>query len=141
MVFSRIRVDRGNAAAALMLSAALLLATLPAAHAQSVAVADVGVRVVDPSGTAIAGAQVKMTETDKQQVHSGATDVTGRYSFNNLPVGPYQLEVHSAGFKSYVQSGIVLQEVNLNIEQVVTMQIGAVTESIQVTSERGYGRD
>ncbi|HEV3197329.1 MAG TPA: carboxypeptidase regulatory-like domain-containing protein [Bryobacteraceae bacterium] len=88
---------------------------------------------MDPSGTAMAGAQVKMTETDKQQVHNGVSDVTGRYSFNNLPVGPYTLEVHANGFKTYVQSGIVLQ-VNLNIEQVVTMQIGAVTESIQVTA-------
>jgi hypothetical protein len=116
-----------------LLSAAVLCVTFPDAKAQTVAVADVGVRVVDPSGTAIAGAQVRMTETDKQQVHNGVTDVTGRYSFNNLPVGPYQLEVHSSGFKTYVQSGIVLQ-VALNIEQVVTMQIGAVTESIQVTA-------
>jgi len=133
MLFSRIRVDRKNAAAAIMLSAAMWVATLPGAHAQAVAVADVGVHVVDPSGSAIGGAQLKMTETDKQQVHSGVTDAVGRFSFNNLPVGPYQLEVQAPGFKTYVQTGIVLQ-VNLNVEQVVTMQIGAVSESVQVTA-------
>src|SRR4051812_42796169 len=98
MFFSRIRVDRKNAAAAIVLSAAMWVATLPSAHAQAVAVADVGVHVVDPSGSAIGGAQLKMTETDKQQVHSGVTDAVGRFSFNNLPVGPYQLEVQAAGF-------------------------------------------
>ena len=38
-----------------------------------------------------------------------ATDVTGRYALPNLPIGNYQLEVSSPGFKTYVQKGIELE--------------------------------
>ena len=104
MLFSRIRVDRKNAAAAIMLSAAMWVATLPRAHAQAVAVADVGVHVVDPSGSAIGGAQLKMTETDKQQVHSGVTDAVGRYGFQTLPMASVRLTFQLDGFSPAVVS-------------------------------------
>src|SRR5262249_49775380 len=60
-------------------------------------------------------------------------DSTGRYALTNLPIGNYMLEVSSSGFKTYVQRGIILQVAN-NIDIPVTLQIGAVTESIQVTA-------
>src|SRR6476646_3654314 len=61
--------------------------------AQAVAIAEVTGTVSDPSGAAVASAQVKMTETDKQQVRTTVTDSQGRYTLPNLPVGPYRLEV------------------------------------------------
>ena len=51
----------------------------------------------------------------------------------NLPIGNYQLEVSASGFKTYVQQGIVLQ-VGQNISNNVTMQIGAVSENVEVTA-------
>ena len=44
----------------------LFAAAAPPLHAQAVAVAQVAGTVVDSTGAAIAGAQVTMTETDKQ---------------------------------------------------------------------------
>ena len=61
------------------------------------AIAEVDGYVVDPSGSGVANAQVKMTEVDKQQVHQTVTDAQGRYALPNLPVGAYQLEVTTAG--------------------------------------------
>ncbi|MBV9035059.1 MAG: TonB-dependent receptor [Acidobacteriaceae bacterium] len=90
-------------------------------------------RVTDPSGASIAGAQVKITNADTQQVRQTTTDSDGRYQLPNLPVGNYQLEVSTSGFKTYVQQGIVL-EVGQNISNNVTMQIGAVSESVEVTA-------
>ena len=55
------------------------------------------------------------------------TDKSGLYTLPNLPVGPYRLEVELAGFKDYIQNGIVLV-VNNNIEVNVTMQIGSASE-------------
>ena len=46
--------------------------------AQAVAIAEVTGTVSDPSGAAVASAQVKMTETDKQQVRTTVTDSQGR---------------------------------------------------------------
>src|SRR5215471_19291525 len=76
--------------------------------AQAVAVAQVAGTVVDPSGSAVPGALVTMTETGKRIPRSTMTDPDGFYVLPNLPVGPYSLDIKANGFKNYVQSGIVL---------------------------------
>jgi hypothetical protein len=133
MLFSANHVYRTSLAAAIAVSAVLFLSATPCAKAQEVAVAEVDGRVTDPSGAAITGAVVKMTEVDKRQVHSFTTDASGAFRFPNLPVGPYALEVAAPGFKAYRQTGITLQ-VASNIEQNVVMQIGAVTETVEVVA-------
>src|SRR5690348_5849172 len=105
----------------------------PAARAQQVAGAQISGNVTDQSGQAIAGAQVKLTEVDTGQVRNTVSDDTGHYALPNLPVGHYQLEVSAPGFKSYLQKGIELQ-VATNPTIPVTLQVGAVTESVQVTA-------
>jgi hypothetical protein len=102
-----------------------------AASAQTVAVAGVSGTVTDPSGSAIAGATVSMTETDKQLVRTTQTDGTGHYALLELPVGPYRLEVRVNGFKDYVESGLELQ-VDNNIQINVAMQVGSVNERVEV---------
>ncbi len=116
-----------------LLSVLLINPLNPRAYAQAVAVAQVDGYISDPSGQAIAGAQVKMVEIGKQQAHTTTTNAQGRYELPNLPVGSYQLEVTAAGFKSYIQSGIVLQ-VASNIDVNATLQIGSVSETVQVTA-------
>ncbi len=106
---------------------------VPKCFPQAVAVAEIDGTVQDPSGQYIAGAQIKLTETDTQQTHGATSDAQGRYAFPNLPVGNYQLAVVARGFKTYIQQGIILQVAN-NVEVNVTMQIGAVSESIEVTA-------
>src|SRR5437016_5177406 len=102
-----------------------------AARAQAVAIAEISGTVSDPSGSPIPRAAVRMTETEKQTVHSTLTDASGRYVLPNLPVGPYKLGIQASGFKDYVQSGIVLQVGN-NIAINVTMQVGSVSETVEV---------
>src|SRR5579884_3253876 len=70
-------------------------------YSQAVAIAEVDGNVQDPSGATVAGAQVKITNTDTQQVRQTTTDSDGRYQLPNLPVGNYQLEVTASGFKTY----------------------------------------
>ena len=105
----------------------------PRAEAQAVAIAQVAGRVTDPSGAPVAGAQVRIVETGKQQVHTTASDDQGRYTFPNLPIGSYRLEVQASGFKLYSQSGILLQVGN-NVEINATLAVGSVNESIEVTA-------
>ena len=108
-----------------------LLAT--SASAQQVAVAQLDGYVTDPSGQMIAGAQVKVTEVNLDQVHPTTTDITGHYAFPGLPPGTYVLEVSFSGFKTYIQRGIILDAGN-NRTQSVTLQVGSTQESIQVTA-------
>jgi hypothetical protein len=88
--------------------------------------------VTDQSGAAVVHATVTMTETDKDAVRSTFTDSSGAYVLANLPVGPYRMEATAPGFKDYLQNGIVLV-VNNNIEINVRMQIGSISEKVEVT--------
>jgi len=106
---------------------------VPSARAQTVAVAEVSGTVTDPTGAAIAGAIVSMTETDKRIVRSTVTDTLGNYALPELPVGPYRLEVRANGFRNHIESGLVL-EVGNNIQVNVAMQVGSVNETVEVTA-------
>src|SRR5215469_15162507 len=90
--------------------------------AQTAGLAQISGVIQDPSGAPIAGAQIKITQTETKLERQITSDVQGRYVAPALPVGPYQIEVSAAGFRPYLQSGIVLQvgnEVDIN----VTVQI------------------
>ncbi len=126
-----ILVDRSKFAFACLLACSTAFVATPRAFAQAVAVAEVDGHVTDPSGQSVVGAQIRMTEVERQQVHLARTDAQGRYALPNLPVGAYKLEVSAQGFKTFVQTGIVLQVAN-NVEDNVQLQIGSVSESIQV---------
>ena len=102
--------------------------------AQTAAVAQVSGIVQDPSGAPVAGAQVKITQIETKLVRQITSDDQGRYLAPALPVGPYQLEVTAAGFKTYLQSGIVLQVGN-NIDVNVSLQIGTAAERVDVTAQ------
>src|SRR2546428_11658038 len=105
---------------------------LPSAgRGQSTAIAQVSGTVTDPSGSSVVGAQVTVTETEKHTVRPAVTDALGKYTFPNLPVGPYKLEVKASGFKEYVQSGLVLQVGN-NVQLNVSLQVGSITETVEV---------
>ncbi|HMF76106.1 MAG TPA: carboxypeptidase regulatory-like domain-containing protein [Bryobacteraceae bacterium] len=119
--------------AVLLVASTCLCFLEPSAFAQAVAIAEVDGHVLDQSGAPVANAQVRMTETDKQQVHNTVSDPQGRYALPNLPVGAYKLEVTARGFKNYSQTGIVLQVAH-NVEANVIMQIGSVSESIEVVA-------
>src|SRR5262249_59013893 len=56
---------------------------------------------------------------------------TGSYILQNLPIGPYRLDAALAGFRSYLQTGIVLQ-VDANPTVNPVLEVGQVSEEIQV---------
>jgi hypothetical protein len=129
-------VGRSRLAAAVLIATAFLFSAAPNAQAQEVNVAGVDGHVTDPSGASVAGAIVKMTEVETHQVHTFTTDPSGAYRFPNLPIGSYILEVTASGFKAYRQSGITL-EVAHNVEQNVALQVGATTDTVEVTANAG----
>jgi hypothetical protein len=119
-------------AAAVVLVSTLLIA--PQANAQATAVAAVSGTVTDATGAVVAQADVVMTQTETGQSHSTQTDPEGRYVLPSLPVGPYRMEVRKAGFRNYVQTGIVLV-VNNNVSVNVGLQVGSVTDTVEVKAD------
>src|SRR2546430_1059366 len=83
------------------------------------------------SGAVLPGVEVKVTNTDTTATRTVLTNETGAYAVPNLSVGPYRLEAALPGFSTFVQSGIVLQ-VNSNPTINVVLQIGQVTEQVEV---------
>ncbi len=112
----------------------LFLVASIATFAQVISTAQIRGTVQDPSGAAIAGATVTITQTSTGAVRTTTTAADGTYSLPDLPVGTYRLEVTQTGFTKYVQSGIVLQ-VGAAPTVNVTLQVGAVTQEVQVSAQ------
>src|SRR5262249_6940025 len=89
--------------------------------------------VRDPSGLAVAEADVRLTNDGTQSGFSTVTGPDGMYHFVALSPGTYTISVMRAGFSSLRRSGVVLRVgdvVNLDL----ALEIGNVTESINVTA-------
>jgi len=106
------------------------LVPTPAAWAQ-LATAELNGRVTDSSGAVLPGATVTVTQTATGLVRSDVTDASGNYLFSALPTGPYRLEVALQGFKTYVQTGIVLQ-VGATPTINAVLALGTLEESVTV---------
>jgi hypothetical protein len=90
--------------------------------------------VKDQTGAVLPGVEVSMTQTDRGFKRSAVTDETGSYILPNLPVGPYRLEAALPGFRTYVQTGIVLQ-INSNPVINAVLQIGQVSDEVNVQAD------
>ena len=90
--------------------------------------------VKDPSGAAIVGAAVTAINVETDIKTTQATNGQGFYSFQSLPLGKYAIEVQKAGFKTYRETGLVL-DVNSALTADVKLQVGQVNEQVEVTSE------
>ena len=64
-------------------------------------------------------------------MRSAVTNETGSYVLPNLPIGPYRLEAALPGFRTFVQTGIVLQ-VNGSPVVNAVLEVGQVTEQVEV---------
>jgi hypothetical protein len=90
--------------------------------------------VKDTSGAAVVGAKVTATNTETGIASSQPTNGDGYYSFQALPLGHYDIEVQQTGFKVYRRTGVVL-DVNAALVVDVTLQVGQVSEKVEVSSE------
>src|SRR4051812_15966672 len=108
-----------------------LLVTFTATAALAQATAQITGTVTDSSGGVLPGASVTATQTDTGFKREVVTDASGLFSFPGIPVGPYQLDVALAGFRTSVQTGILLQ-VNSNQAVPVVLALGEVAETITI---------
>src|SRR5215831_18400547 len=85
----------------------------------------------DQSGAVLPGVEITATQTDTGITRTTVSNETGSYVLPNLPVGPYKLEATLPGFRTFAQTGIVLQ-VNSNPVIDVALQVGQVSETVEV---------
>ena len=115
--------DSSTGALTLLLTSAVAWAQLSTAQLSG--------RVTDPSGAVLPGVSVTVTQTETGFTRRDLTDENGSYVLPNLPTGPYRLEVSLQGFRSYVQTGLVLQVAASPVINAV-LEIGEVAETITV---------
>src|SRR5438128_7550715 len=90
--------------------------------------------VRDQIGAVLPGVEVKATQTATGLERSVLTNETGSYILPNLPVGPYKLEASLTGFRTFAQTGIVLQ-VDANPVINILLQVGQVAETVEVQAD------
>lgn len=111
---------------------ALLLAVVPILAIGQFETAEVLGTVRDASGAAIPQASVNLINQETGIQAKATTDENGNYDFFNVRVGRYTVVVEHAGFTKLTTSDVI---VNVNARQRVdvTMQLGAITESVEVS--------
>jgi Carboxypeptidase regulatory-like domain len=119
-----------------LLLGAILFSALSRAPvwAQAVSTSQITGTVKDQSGAVLPGAEISATQTETGAKRTVLSDETGSYILANLPIGPYRLEVGLPGFRTYIQTGIVLQ-VGSNPTIPVVLAVGQVSEQIEVSAD------
>jgi len=112
---------------------AIILLAVVALHAQEIT-GNISGTVADPSGSVIPNAAVTAVNTGTGAARATQATSAGVFFLNNLPVGNYSLTVEAAGFKKYEAKGIRV-DVNDRLNFAVKMEIGAVTEAVEVSAE------
>ncbi|HEU4388668.1 MAG TPA: TonB-dependent receptor [Blastocatellia bacterium] len=92
--------------------------------------------VSDPSGAAIAGGTVTITNRGTGATRKVTTNSEGLYSFPSLLPGIYELKVEQAGFKTAQIDNIKL-EVQQTSRLDITMEVGQVGETLTITTTSG----
>ena len=98
------------------------------------ATAQISGTVGDQSGAVLPGVKITATQADTGASRSTTTNNTGSYVLPNLPLGPYRLEASLAGFRTFAQTGIVLQ-VGSNPVIDFHMDVGQIEQTVEVKAE------
>jgi len=100
--------------------------------AQSTNSGDIRGTVTDPSGAAVSGATVTLTNIDTGETKDFTTNQDGIYDTVSTRPGNYNLTFSKPGFKKSTYGPVVLQVSVITVD--TTLQVGQVSETIVVES-------
>ena len=84
--------------------------------------------IVDPNGTAVAGARVKLARQDQSPNQETQSGDDGQYSFANIAPGPFQLSISAEGFATKASSGVLHSGENILVPQITLALTTELTE-------------
>src|SRR6185437_1947276 len=89
--------------------------------------------VTDPTGAAVAGAQLTLTNPATDVSQSTRSTSTGTYSFSGVRTGTYDLKGEASGFQVFTNKGLEVHIQNtLTID--VHLSTGSVSQQVNVTA-------
>ena len=90
--------------------------------------------VTDASGGVVVGASVTVTNVLTNVRRSAMSNELGFYTVTSLQPGEYTVDVQASGFQRFTQSGVTV-EIDRRIRVDAFLQVGQVTEVVEVTAE------
>ncbi len=87
--------------------------------------------VTDPSGAAIPGATISVTQKQTGFTRTALTDQSGGYDLPTIPTGNYDVQVSKSGFKAFTRSDVPVQ-LNTVARVDVTLEVGAISQTVEV---------
>ena len=112
----------------------LILGSASALFGQSVASSILGT-VVDPAGSVVPAAQIRLTNQGTAAVNTATTDGSGLFRIANIYAGTYSVNVQATGFKALTVTAIDIGASETRDLGRLTLTLGNITESISVTGE------
>src|SRR5216684_7453367 len=91
-------------------------------------------RVTDPSGSAVVGTEVVLTNTDTNVEIRTKTNGAGLYVFTGVHPGKYRVAAGATGFKVLIKEGLVLH-VQDELAENFSLNLGTVSETVTVTAD------
>ncbi len=85
--------------------------------------------VTDPNGAVIAGAKLKLINSETNKAQNATTNQNGDYAFLLLQPGAYQLQVEQSGFGKFAES------VQLNVNQELRFNVTLRVSGIEIVDD------
>jgi hypothetical protein len=98
-------------------------------------------KVVDQTGAAVAGAQVRLSREDQSPNQEVLSGDDGQFSFANIALGPFQLTITLEGFATQVSSGTLRSGESYMVPQIALVVATALTEVRVVPSRSELAED
>ena len=118
----------------LKLMMGLILTVWPAISYGQAVFGSIAGTVTDPSGAAVPGAKVSITETGKGVTYNTVSNDSGNYVQSHLAVGTYDVRVEAPGFEALLR-----RNVHVDVDEVAQVSpqltLGKVSETVSVTAE------
>ena len=117
-----------------MVLSILLTLSSTTLSAQSISGGTITGTVKDPSGAVVPGANLTLRNAVTSYEQSVASDSSGAYRFNNVPLNSYQLTINAPGFSPMSQTVGVANTVPITTDVVLTMAEVATSVSVQASA-------
>jgi hypothetical protein len=117
---------------------ALLVCSLysSALYAQTAATAAIVGEVLDPTGSAVAGASVEILDPSTSLSRKVTANETGNYTISGIAPGKYTISASARGFRTAIIQNFAV-EVARGYRLNLTLTVGEVSERIEVSASAG----
>jgi Carboxypeptidase regulatory-like domain len=112
---------------------AILFTILWAGSLQAQTFGEISGRVSDPSGAAVPGTSVTVTNTATNASRQTVSTEAGDFTFPSLSPGLYRVRMQHGGFKALTSDNIEVQ-VQQSVHFDATLQIGQVSDTVEVSA-------